>query len=290
MACITPFSMKHKSTGESMSFPCGKCPPCLKRRVSQWSFRLLQEDKRSSSAFFVTLTYEVPPLSGRNFMTLSKYDFQCFMKRLRKITTAAYCGKCKRSGVVPAIKYFAVGEYGGKTLRPHFHAIIFNSTEADIVAAWSLGGKPIGHLHFGGVTGASIGYSLKYMMKPGKIPMHANDDRVPEFQLMSKGLGENYCSESMNRWHLADLENRMYCNVDGKKIAMPRYYKDRIYTQSEREVIAYYARLNSDKVNDEIAKAWFDKYGPRWPLFKFQADRYVFEKMYRDALKDRTKV
>lgn len=278
MSCLTPFSMKHKSTGDSMSFPCGKCPPCLKRRASQWSFRLLQEDKRSSSAFFVTLTYAVPPLSSRKFMTLVKSDFQRFMKRLRKALPGI------------TVKYFAVGEYGGVTVRPHYHAVIFNATEQSIIQAWTLDGTPIGHTHFGGVTGASIGYTLKYMMKPGKIPMHANDDRVPEFQLMSKGLGENYISESMNRWHLADLENRMYCNVDGKKIAMPRYYKDRIYTQPEREVIAYFARLNSDKVNDDIAKQWYDKYGPRWPLFKFQSDQYVFEKMYRDALKDRTKV
>lgn len=40
-------------------------------------------------------------------------------------------------------------------------------------------------------------------------------------------------------WHLADLPSRM-CHVleDGKKIAMSRYYKDKLYIQKDREIIA----------------------------------------------------
>lgn len=39
-------------------------------------------------------------------------------------------------------------------------------------------------------------------------------------------------------WHLADAENRMYCNLtDGKKISMPRYYKQKIYDDDTRKAI-----------------------------------------------------
>ena len=42
----------------------------------------------------------------------------------------------------------------------------------------------------------------------------------------------------MLRWHKQDLLNRMYVPIkEGKKIAMPRYYKDKIYTQLQRDVI-----------------------------------------------------
>lgn len=105
-------------------------------------------------------------------MTIEKTAMQLFFKRLRKAH-----GKSK-------IKYFCVGEYGGKTNRPHYHAIVFNADIQLIPAAWKLG-----HIHYGNVSGASIGYCLKYMAKKGKIPMHANDDRLPEFALMSKNLG-----------------------------------------------------------------------------------------------------
>lgn len=45
----------------------------------------------------------------------------------------------------------------------------------------------------------------------------------------------------MKAWHLSDLEQRMYCNASGgKKIAMPRYYKDKLYTPEQRELIALF--------------------------------------------------
>lgn len=157
----------------TISVPCGKCPMCVKRRVSQWSFRLMQEEKVSSSAHFITLTYDTPymPLTDRGFMSLCRRDVQLFFKRLRKRNQNK-------------LRYYIVGEYGGRTNRPHYHAILFNADLATISPAWDRG-----HVHFGTVSGASVGYTLKYMSKRKKIPMHANDDRVPEFALMSKGLG-----------------------------------------------------------------------------------------------------
>lgn len=56
---------------------------------------------------------------------------------------------------------------------------------------------------------------------------------------MSKGLGASYLSERMVRWHKADLENRMYVNLEGgKKCTMPRYYKERMYSEAERKKIS----------------------------------------------------
>ena len=175
-ACITPMTIRHKYTGEWHTFPCGKCLQCLKRRASAWSFRLMQEEKRSDSGLFVTLTYDTRsvPITENGFMTLQKQDVQKFFKRLRKLLPGA------------KIKYYACGEYGGHTLRPHYHIILFNADAASVASAWSLDGTPIGHIHYGLVTGASVGYTLKYMMKPAIIPMHSRDDRVKEFSLMSK--------------------------------------------------------------------------------------------------------
>lgn len=172
--CLTPITITIKRTDEKQSVPCGKCPQCLARRISGWSFRLMQEDKKSDSSHFITLTYDTDtvPISDKGYMSLNKRDVQLFFKRLRKAH-----GKSN-------IKYYACGEYGTKGKRPHYHAILFNANIELLQDAWRCG-----QIHYGTVSAASVGYTLKYMCKPSKIPMHKNDDRQPEFSLMSKNWG-----------------------------------------------------------------------------------------------------
>lgn len=175
-SCKTPYIVKSKlNPNETIPVPCGKCPVCLKRRASGWSFRLMQQDKESETSHFITLTYDTQhvPITHNGFMDLSKRHMQLFIKRLRKAQWA--------TGNVASIKYYAVGEYGTQSMRPHYHIIMFNAVIELIQPAWDLG-----QVHYGNVTGASVGYCLKYMSKPKRIPMHRNDDRQKEFALMSK--------------------------------------------------------------------------------------------------------
>lgn len=173
--CLSPFKPK----GQDIPVPCGKCPKCTARRTSGWSFRLMQQDKISMLSSFVTLTYDTDhvPITPHGFLTLVKRDCQLFFKRLRDIQ--------KRLGSPEfrslKISYYLAGEYGGQFGRPHYHVILFNAESRLIEMAW-----PLGQCHVGTVTGASIGYTLKYISKPAKIPLHQRDDRQREFSLMSK--------------------------------------------------------------------------------------------------------
>lgn len=275
MACITPFYKKGES---EIGFPCGKCPDCLSRRASGWSFRLMKEYERVSSACFLTLTYitEHVPLTPKGFMSLSKRDIQLFMKRLRKAHPKGH----------PKIKYYAVGEYGEHNWRPHYHIILFNAKEELICKAWNLG-MP----NYGTVCHQSVGYTLKYMCKPKRIPQHQNDDRLPEFSLMSKGLGDNYITPAMVHWHKADLLERMYIPLlDGKKISMPRYYKDKIYDDDwERPLIANASAIKARMRQDDYEKEMARMYGDHdWRRVKAQTDFYTFKEMYRNAVKNRS--
>lgn len=232
--CTTPLGVRNKFTMEIRNAPCGKCPQCLARRVSSWSFRLMEEYRVSISAYFITLTYDTAhiPISKNGFRTLRKSDVQKFFKRLRKAHESL-------DGDRPPIRYYAVGEYGTRTYRPHYHIILFNANVELIQNAWGLGQVNYGNEE--GVSMASCGYTLKYINKKSKIPLHRNDDREKEFPLMSKHLGENYLTPQMIRWHKKQLENGMYCTLkdgSGKKIAMPRYYKDKIYNEHEKKAIA----------------------------------------------------
>lgn len=265
---MTPFiASTNDMINPNVPVPCGKCPNCVARRVSGWSFRLMQEDKNSISSHFITLTYDSQnaPISKKGFLSLSKVHVQLFFKRLRKRTFDKWCkanhgltGTLQHkyrgfSAATKPVKYFAVGEYGSRTMRPHYHIILFNAQIELIQDAWGMG-----QVHYGTVSGASVGYTLKYVSKPSKVPLHKNDDRVPEFQLMSKGLGKNYITDQMIKWHKNDLDNRVYCNGEaGKKLSMPRYYKDKIYNERERKRVAFIGKnrvsqvLSEDKRTDD---------------------------------------
>lgn len=236
MACDTPFYVLPKAALEKVPVPCGKCPSCKRRRVNAWVFRLLQESRVSTAAHFVTLTYDTRyvPITKNGFMTLRKADFQKFMKRLRKLCP-------------DKIKYYAVGEYGTQNKRPHYHAIIFNVSDERLYAqAWSLGDQ-LGGVFIGKVSGDSIAYTMKYIDKPPSEKMHGRDDREREFPLMSKGLGSNYLTDEIKQYHLADI-SRMYVTKDGgHKIAMPRYYRNKIYSERQQKDQSVIAQAVADQ-------------------------------------------
>lgn len=264
--CDKPYR-KHDENNVMMEFNCGQCYPCIQRRASGWSYRLMKEGEVADLSLFVTLTYNTDnvPITKRGFMSLdrdkkvwskkkNKMVFKGshltnFFKKLRKLT-----GK--------SIRYYAVGEYGGKTYRPHYHIILYNAEIQNVIDAWTNdNGHPLGDCHFGTVEGASIGYVLKYITKHKQIPLHDNDDRVPEYCRMSKGLGANYINDKTLQWHKADLENRQYMPLeDGKKCSMPRYYKQRIYTSQEAGYLKGSAERFKAKKEQEERQELADQY------------------------------
>jgi len=248
----------------------------MRRRTSGWSFRLVKEGDRSKNALFVTLTYNDEHIkrSKNNYKNLDKKDLQKFFKRLRKLTDEK-------------IKYYAVGEYGFERMRPHYHVILFNASPEIIQRAWNLDNKIIGTVFIGSVTEASIGYTLKYMCKGGKIPQHKNDDRQKEFSLMSKGLGSNYLTEQMIKWHKNDLTKRMYIPMqDNKKIAMPRYYKDKIYNEMEKTKVANAIKIMiENQTNEEMQEL-----GEAYDAVMAERHIFAFKKMYKHAELGRNKI
>jgi hypothetical protein len=258
-----------------MPFPCGKCPACVRRRVSGWAFRLNKQSEQSNSAHFVTLTYNDEHIkkTKNGFETLVKKDVQDFFKRLRKLTKQK-------------ISYYAVGEYGDTGERPHYHIILFNANPKIVENAWKLNDVTLGNVHFGDVGDASVGYTLKYISKDKKIPQFNGDDRQKEFALMSKGLGAGYLSENMVKWHTkGNIENKVYLPLkDGKKAAMPRYYKDKLYDKGQKFRIGVFMRSESQKQADELQ----DKYGDLYYYKQAEETANDFRRMAKKS-KERQK-
>lgn len=226
MECLHP---KYISK-QDMVVPCGNCAFCAVTRRSDWSLRLHYEAKQYVGSRFVTLTYANNHLTwDRGNMQLVKADLQNWFKRLRK---AGH--KCR---------YYAVGEYGSKTMRPHYHVILFGDVPDDALRrAWARYSKKrkkyyeIGHVHIGKVSGASIMYCLGYLVNSRSWKMRKN--RVRPFCLMSRrpGIGANYLSKEMKEWHKSGRKN--YAMLDGEKRHLPRYYKVKIFSKIDLVRIA----------------------------------------------------
>lgn len=100
-------------------------------------------------------------------------------------------------------------------------------------------------------------------------------------------------TEAMVRWHKSDLERRMYCVVEGnKKIAMPRYYKDKIYDEVERHTIAQYHVMDAHLRAEQERFEGIQIYGSEaeWLAARTEYHKSQFRKMYKNAEENRTKI
>lgn len=234
MQCISPILVRSK-IGTKHFVPCGKCLFCLQSKRFDWSFRIMQELKDSSSAHFLTMTYNDSHVPEDGSLTVR--DLQLFVKRLRKANS------------VP-LRYYAVGEYGTKTQRPHYHAIMFNLDQKISDRLSSYWQK--GNCFIGDVQAASVNYVTKYVInRPGDY-----GDRAPPFSVMSRrpGLGSRYLSTHVG-YHKDQIRN--YTNVNGVKGRLPRFYKDKLYSPWER---SHFGRMSVVERDVEYAKA-IDKFG-----------------------------
>lgn len=246
-----------------VSVPCGKCLACLSNKRSDWAFRLEQEHKYSTSAWFVTLTYD----EKHNCGSLVKKHVQDYLKRLRK----------KDEG--NRIRYYAVGEYGTISGRPHYHLLLFNAEESDVRSAWKdCEHRPIGIVHCGSVNGASIAYCLKYMVQAVSINEQGKEK---PFALMSRayGIGARYLSDEMVSWHRED--DRNYSIRDGLKIKLCRFYKSKIwYNENDKERVSKASLLASLQESEKQNQFYKDRFGDCW-------EKTMIE--FRDAVLSRIK-
>lgn len=179
--------------------PCGKCYACLQNRQTDWVNRMKAEQEHSKSSYFVTITYDDDHLPTKLFyngdcfkhyvQSLDKPEVQKFMKRLRK---SLYC----------KARFFLAGEYGSTTIRPHYHLCLFLDDYVDLTQlddilshTWQLGFHQIAEL-----KEQRMAYCVKYLVKGGKYPEHAQKP----FCLMSRrpGIGEQYISRETYDYHL----------------------------------------------------------------------------------------
>lgn len=153
------------------------------------------------------------------------------------------------------VRYFASGEYGEKTERPHYHAILYGISESErnfIEDRWALGharttaATPANINYTAGYTAKKIGFKQK--MIPEQIDLRTGEvyNWQPPFIQMSRrpGIGAN-AKQWPQSW-------RSYAIQDGYRIPVPRYLHDSWKQQASAEdieLLQYEKQEQATKLN-----------------------------------------
>lgn len=204
--------------------PCGKCAFCLTNRRSGWMFRIYQEMRtQEHRGYFMTLTYDerhIRRAGPEGRPSLRFRDVQLYLKRIRKAKYYA--------------KYICVGEYGAQTQRPHYHMLLWTDAPTDFLERNWMSSKDksvMGHIMFGKLEIASAMYCMKYIIQPKHV-WSEDDPREKTRAQFSKGLGIGYLDQRVYEFHTSSYDDPcFYVIVDGRKVALPLYYKRKIFTK-----------------------------------------------------------
>lgn len=199
--------------------PCQTCVGCREAQALEWTIRLKHETRSHSHSTFLTLTYADEATN----IALDIPELQRFWKRLRKYSSSP-------------IKYFACGEYGDRTKRPHYHAAVFNLGTMPDAKKWDMentvsetlnGIWKNGRVLQSELTPPRIAYVTGYVMKKAgyKKQIYCDEDGVDiqaPFRKMSNGLGKQWLEK-----YATDLREGCVQHED-YKIAIPRYYLEKL--------------------------------------------------------------
>lgn len=254
---------------EYIKIPCGHCIGCRLKYSRVWADRCMAEASYYENNCFVTLTYDNDHLpspfkledgSDSPMNPLVKRDLQLFMKRLRKRLPDQ------------KIRYFACGEYGSKSGRPHYHLILFNCrlddvellvknerdfryyTSDTISSCWSYGFHIITK-----VTWETCAYVARYVVKKQtgiNSSIYDKYNYPPEFTLMSRkpGIGRQYFEDNV----LDIYYGGSYISTDdGARKIMPNKYYDTLFdleypdcsfvlTEEKKEAVEINNKLKSN--------------------------------------------
>ena len=209
---------------------CGVCIECKKQKSRSWQIRLKEDIKRYKNPVFVTLTFSEQSLKslrddckiiyGKNWIDddniICTLAVRRFLERYRK--------KYKKS-----IRHWLISEKGHEgTKRIHLHGILYIENKEEIEKFWKYGWVYLGDY----VNNKTINYIIKYVTKVDTV---------------NKGFeGKIFCTAGIGRgWEKTlNAENskykgkdtkETYINEKGFEMGLPIYYRNKIYTEDERE-------------------------------------------------------
>jgi hypothetical protein len=235
----------------SVAIGCGNCIECRKQKARDWQVRLQEDIKTYTNGKMITLTfsntaiqnidkqipttyqkynklkktYEDYPLIGyKRDNAIAKYAVHHFRERWRKENKTS-------------IRHWLITELGHRgTENIHMHGIVWTDEPYFIIRSkWAYGHiwpRP-GQENKTYVNEKTINYTIKYV--------HKIDWQHRYYKpaiLTSPGIGANYIgtyNANRNKFNEEGDTIETYKTTSGHNIAMPTYWRNKIYNDDERE-------------------------------------------------------
>ena len=208
---------------------CGKCMECMRKKANDWRTRLLEEIKGGKKCEFVTLT-----LSNDSYKKLDieiNDDVRGYEREneIIKLATRRFLERW-RTKTGKSVKHWLVSELGGNgTENVHLHGFLWTDEKNLIQDTWKYGYTFTGEW----VNEQTVNYCVKYVMK-----MDKKHKEYKGIILSSKGIGANYTLKNGKDNKYKGKDTREYYTTrQGNKIALPIYYRNKLYSDEEREIL-----------------------------------------------------
>lgn len=242
---------KHNATSGlvPIEIECRKCLPCRLKQARDKAIRCVHESTQWEHNWFLTLTYKDPAPKK-----LIYRHWQLFMKKLRKAHNNQ------------AISFMVTGEYGDKTKRPHWHAILFNLNLPDVQFThhtdlkhpvfksaiidklWGYNDPQKRPNELGTVTMDSASYVARYAAKKLVHGYDNSHEYHPIHKTSSRrAIGKLW----LEKYHEQTFRNGYVTLPNGSKAAIPRYYKDWC-KKNAPEIFEYYQCNVLPKIAEKI--------------------------------------
>ena len=206
---------------------CGKCIECRKQKARNWQVRLQEDIRVNKNAKFVTYTFSEVELQklDNEIKGLSGYDRdnEICRKAVRRYTERW------RKKYGKTLRHWLVTELGHQnTERVHMHGIVWTDKVKDIEEIWKYGNVWIGDY----VSAKTINYIVKYVNKADEVHKTYNSK-----VFTSKGIGREYIERRDSKRNKYKKEETIetYKTREGVELALPIYYRNKIYNDEERE-------------------------------------------------------
>lgn len=306
MPCKRKRLVRLKESGALVRVGCKECPACLMNHRMEVAIRLNYDllSPRCVDSIFLTLDYdddhleynvvdentgEVYPLASVNPKTLRDY-----WKRVRNALNY--------DSEQTELFYYASGEYGDTTKRPHYHAVVYllgkptqKISLADALQkSWTFcqwNPVKIAKCIQKPKTKGALLYSAKHNVKR----CQGIEGQFPYFQRMSKGYGSEFFTQYPTEVEF--LKRNMFLYLDNTyKVAAPRYYLDKLglkrpedevirfnQIQIEKEKHRLTQFVNAHRIRDPSKSDWY--YEDQFYIVE-KKQRY-YEQQYFDKMYDK---
>lgn len=209
---------------------CGECMECRKAIGREWRIRMLEEIKHNTNGKMITLTFSNESIKElamtENVKGLTGYNKD---NKIAKLATRRFLERWRKE-YGTSLRHWFITELGsGATEHLHLHGIVWTNESIDkIREKWRYGNIWSGQW----VNEQTINYTIKYVHKKDKV--HENYKPII---LTSPGMGSGYTEgqDANNNKYKEGKTKEYYRARSGHKIAMPVYWRNKIYTEEERE-------------------------------------------------------